>query len=204
MTNEADRQPSLEATSPSLLARARNRDARAWERMVDLYAPLVYHWCRRADLSSEDTADVFQEVFRSVSEHLGSFRKERPGDSFRGWLRIITRNKVNDHFRRRGNEALAAGGTDAHLRLQAIPDANVLDEEDASEGDIVRRQLHRVLESIREEFEERTWKAFWAVQMDNRTTEEVATELGTTTATIRKAKFRVLRRLREELGDLLE
>jgi RNA polymerase sigma-70 factor (ECF subfamily) len=204
MMDEAEKQLSLEATSLSLLARARNRDARAWERMVDLYAPLVYHWCRRADLSREDTADVFQEVFRSVSEHLDSFRKERPGDSFRGWLRIITRNKVNDHFRRHGNEALAAGGTDAQLRLQAIPDANVLDEEDASEGDIVRRQVHRVLESIREEFEERTWKAFWAVQIDNRTTEEVAAELGTTTATIRKAKFRVLRRLREEMGDLLE
>jgi RNA polymerase sigma-70 factor (ECF subfamily) len=204
MANEAEKQPSLEATSPSLLARARNHDALAWERMIDLYAPLVYHWCRRAGLSSEDTADVFQEVFRSVSEHLGNFRKERPGDSFRGWLRIITRNKVNDHFRRRSNEAVAAGGTDAQLRLQAIADANALDEEDPSEGDIVRRQLHRVLESIRGEFEERTWKAFWAVQMDNRTTEEVAAELGQTPATIRKAKFRVLRRLREEMGDLLE
>jgi RNA polymerase sigma-70 factor, ECF subfamily len=196
--------PSFEATSPSLLARARAQDARAWEHLVDLYAPLVYHWCRRAELSSEDMADVFQDVFRSVAEHLGDFRKDRPGDTFRGWLRTITRNKVHDHFRRRANQAVASGGTDAQLRLQAIPDVAALADEDPSEGDLVRQQLHRALETIRGEFEERTWRAFWAVQVNNRSTDEVAAELGQTTAAVRKAKYRVLQRLREKLGDLLE
>src|SRR5258706_247430 len=83
-------------------------------------------------------------------------------------------------------------------------DAAALDAEDPSEGDIVRRQLHRALEAIRGEFEERTWKAFWAVQVDNRSTDEVAAELGQTSAAVRKAKYRVLRRLREEMGELLE
>jgi RNA polymerase sigma-70 factor (ECF subfamily) len=201
-TNESP-PPSFEATSPSLLARARNHDPAAWERMVDLYAPLVYHWCRRAGLSAEDTADVFQEVFRSVSEHLSGFRKDRPGDSFRGWLRIITRNKVLDHFRRQEHQAAAAGGTDAQLRLQALPDA-ARDDEDPSEQDLIRQQLHRALEAIRPEFEERTWQAFWAVQVDNRATDDVAAELGQTTAAVRKAKYRVLRRLREEMSELLE
>ena len=48
------------------------------------------------------------------------------------------------------------------------------------------------------------WKAFWAVQMDGRGTDEVGAELGLTPSAVRKAKFRVLRRLREEMGDLLE
>jgi RNA polymerase sigma-70 factor (ECF subfamily) len=192
-----------DATSPSLLLRVRANEAGAWERLVDLYAPLVYHWCRRQHLPPEDVADVFQEVFRSVAEHIGGFRRERPGDTFRGWLRTITHNKVCDHLRRRAGQPQAVGGTDAQLRLLEIPAPDV-EAEDAEEGNLVARQLRRTLETIRGEFEERTWRAFWEVQMEGRGTDEVGAELGMSPATVRKAKFRVLRRLREELGELME
>lgn len=190
-----------DGTSPSLLVRLRANEAGAWERLVDLYAPLVYHWCRGHHLPPEDVADIFQEVFRSVSEHIQGFRRDRPGDTFRGWLRTITRNKIADHLRRRGRQPQAPGGTDAQMRLLEIPNPDASDE-DPAEADLVRRQLRRVLEEVRGEFEERTWRAFWEVQMEERGTDEVGRELGMTAAAVRKAKFRVLRRLREELGDL--
>jgi RNA polymerase sigma-70 factor (ECF subfamily) len=186
-------------TSPSLLLRVQGNQAGAWERLVELYAPLVYHWCRRSQLSPEDTADVFQEVFRAVSTHIAEFRRDRPGDSFRGWLRTIARNKIRDHFRRLHDQPRAVGGTDAQQRMQAVPEA-VLDEDDPSEQNVIRRQLHRALEMIRGEFEDRTWQAFWLVQMDGRATDEVGAELGMTAAAVRKAKLRVLRRLRQEVG----
>jgi RNA polymerase sigma-70 factor, ECF subfamily len=194
--------PASDATSPSLLLRVQANQAGAWDRLVDLYAPLVYHWCRRADLGPDDAADVFQEVFRAVAAHVGTFRRDRDGDTFRGWLRTITRNKVRDHFRAQADRPLAAGGTDAQRRLHAVPDP-LPAEPDPSELDLVHRQLHRVLEEIRGEFEPRTWQAFWQVQMDGRGTDEVGAALGLTPAAVRKAKFRVLRRLRQELGDLL-
>src|SRR5437016_9503517 len=87
-------------TSPSLLLRVQADDQAAWTRLVDLYAPLVYHWCRRAQLGPEDTADIFQETFRSVAKNIHDFRRDRAGDTFRGWLRTITQNKIRDHFRR--------------------------------------------------------------------------------------------------------
>jgi hypothetical protein len=43
-----------------LLERARAADAEAWDRIVGLYGPLVFHWCRRWDLQEQDTTDVFQ------------------------------------------------------------------------------------------------------------------------------------------------
>src|SRR5215207_5403568 len=94
------RSASPDATSPSLLLRVQSDQPGAWERLVDLYAPLVYHWCRRARLGPEDTADVFQEVFRAVARTIATFHRDRTGDTFRGWLRTITRNKIRDHFRR--------------------------------------------------------------------------------------------------------
>jgi RNA polymerase sigma-70 factor (ECF subfamily) len=194
--------PPSGLTSPSLLARAQDNQPAAWERLVDLYAPLVYHWCRRAGLGPEDTADVFQEVFRAVARALADFRRERPGDTFRGWLLTITRNKIRDHFRLLQDEVRGAGGTDAQMHLLAQPDP--LSSEDPEETNLLTQQLHLALETIRGEFEERTWTAFWQVQMEGRGTDEVGAHLQMTTAAVRKAKFRVLRRLREELGDLLE
>jgi RNA polymerase sigma-70 factor (ECF subfamily) len=191
-----------QATSLSLLARVRAREADAWGRLVDLYAPLVYHWCGRCGLSAEDMADVFQEVFRSVAEHVGDFRRDRAGDSFRGWLRTITRNKVRDHFRRQHGQPAAVGGSEAQLRLLAVPD-QALDEPDPSEDDLVGQQVRQTLEALRGEFEERTWQAFWKVQIENQAPRDVALELGMTQAAVRKAKYRVLGRLREELEDLL-
>src|SRR5713101_1955769 len=141
-------------TSPSLLLRVQADDQGAWTRLVDLYAPLVYHWCRRAQLGTEDTADVFQETFRSVAQHIHDFRRDRPGDSFRGWLRTITQNKIRDHFRRLQNEPQAAGGTDANVRMNAEPDPISLEEDD-SEQKVVNQVLHRTLELIRGEFETR-------------------------------------------------
>jgi RNA polymerase sigma-70 factor, ECF subfamily len=190
------------ATSPSLLLRVQANQSGAWERLVDLYAPLVYHWCKRASLPAEDAADVFQEVFRSVAEHVAGFRRDRAGDTFRGWLRTITRNKIHDLFRRRAGQAAAVGGTDAQLRLLAVPDP--LAEDDPSDEKVLHQQLHATLELIRGEFEPRTWQAFWLVQMEGRDTGHVGRELGMTTAAVRKSRLRVLQRLRLELGDLLE
>jgi RNA polymerase sigma-70 factor (ECF subfamily) len=190
------------ATSPSLLLQLKANQPEAWGRLVDLYAPLVYHWCKRAQLTPEDAADVFQEVFRSVAEHIKDFRRDRASDTFRGWMRTITRNKVHDLFRRRAGQAAAAGGTDAQLRLLAVPDP--LAEEDPSDQQLLHQQLHATLEAIRGEFEVRTWQAFWLVQMEGRNTGDVGGELGMTTAAVRKARLRVLQRLRLELGELLE
>jgi RNA polymerase sigma-70 factor (ECF subfamily) len=64
--------------------------------------------------------------------------------------------------------------------------------------------FHQALGLIRDEFEQRTWQAFWRMAVDNRTSAEVAGELGMTTNAVRMAKSRVLRRLREELGELVQ
>jgi RNA polymerase sigma-70 factor (ECF subfamily) len=57
---------------------------------------------------------------------------------------------------------------------------------------------------IRADFEEHTWQAFWAVAVDGRPGTDVAAELGMTPGAVYVAKSRVLRRLREDLGELLE
>jgi RNA polymerase sigma-70 factor (ECF subfamily) len=192
------------STSPSLLMQLKEGRPAAWERLTTLYAPLVYHWCRGMGLAAQDLPDVFQQVFQSVASHIQAFRKDRPGDTFRHWLRAITRNKVRDHFRRGARQAQAAGGTDAQVyfsQLAAPPEE--ADEGGAhdEEGE-VRQLLRAALEQIRGQVHPQTWQAFWMVVVEGKTPEEVGQELAMRPGTVRVAKSRVLSRLRSELGEL--
>jgi len=191
------------ATSRSLLARVQADEAQAWERLVNLYAPLVLHWCRARGLQDQDAADVVQEVFRSVVAHVGGFRKERAADTFRGWLRRITQNKLHDHFRRRGREARGVGGSSGQERLAQLPGPEPAGDDLAPDDEGERILFARALDLIRGEFAEQTWAAFWRTAVEGRAARDVAADLAMTPGAVRVAKCRVLHRLREELGDLM-
>ncbi|MFZ4731992.1 MAG: RNA polymerase sigma factor [Pirellulales bacterium] len=187
---------SVAATSLTLLDRARQADAAAWHRLVDLYGPLVHHWCRRAGLGGTDAADVGQEVFTRVWHALDRFHRDRPGDSFRGWLRTITRRTALDHLRHGRRHPAPAGATDLG------PAALAADEDpDAAELDVERAFLHRrALALVESDFEPVTARAFRAVVIDGLPAREVAAALGITTNAVYIAKSRVLARLRAELS----
>ncbi len=190
------------ATSCSLLMQLKEGQPAAWERLTTLYAPLVYHWCRAMRLPEQDMADVFQQVFQAVAAHIQAFRKDRPGDTFRHWLRAITRNKVRDHFRRNARQAQAAGGTDAQIYFSQLA-APPVEEEGHDDEAEVRQLLQAALEQIREQVQAQTWLAFWKVVVEGKTPEEVGEELAMRPGTVRVAKSRVLSRLRAELGEFL-
>jgi RNA polymerase sigma-70 factor (ECF subfamily) len=191
--------PSPDKTSLTLLQRVQNRDQDAWRRLVHLYQPLVVRWCSHWGVRGLDADDVGQEVFQAVAVGLDNFRRDRAGDTFRGWLRGITRNKLLDFFRRRENQPQALGGTDAHRRLQEVAEQPLPEDSADDLGGLYRRAL----ELVRGEFEDKTWQAFWRVAIDGQTPAEIAADLGVTPAAVRKAKSRVLLRLRQELGDLI-
>jgi RNA polymerase sigma-70 factor (ECF subfamily) len=187
------------STSLTLLQRARDRDERAWQTLVELYTPLVIRWCARQNVEGPDADDIRQQVFQSVALNFDGFRHDRPGDTFRGWLRIITRNKLLDHFRRQEGQPQAQGGTDARRQLEQLASPDFPDDTDEE----LSALYHRALELVRSEFEVRTWTAFWKVAVEGRATADVAAELNMTTAAVRKAKSRIVLRLREEIGDLI-
>ena len=202
INRRGDDAPSSAATSRGLVERACAHDPAAWARMVTLYAPLVLSWCRQWGLREEDAADVFQDVFHAVAVHIAGFRGDRAGDTFRGWLRTITRNKVHDAFRRRRREPPGVGGSEAQAFLSLLPETVPPDDDDS--GDVaVSALMRRGLELIRGEFEVRTWQAFWQTAVEGRAAKDVAEELGMSGGAVRVAKSRVLHRLRAELGDRL-
>ena len=191
------------STSISLLRGLKARDQEAWVRMTRIYGPVVYRWCRRMGVPADDVADVAQEVFQAVAARVDGFRRDRPSDSFRGWLWSITRNKGIDFFRRAGRQPGATGGTDAQARLGQLPfEPDSVENRAATNDDDGTYVLHRALELVRGEFTAHNWAAFWRSTVDHESSTDIARDLGMTANAVRQAKYRVLRRLRSELEDL--
>jgi RNA polymerase sigma factor (sigma-70 family) len=71
----------------ALVLRAVEGDQRAWDEIVERYAPLVYAICTRHRLRSHDIEDVGQTVWLLLVEHLGKLREPA---ALPGWLATTT------------------------------------------------------------------------------------------------------------------
>jgi RNA polymerase sigma-70 factor (ECF subfamily) len=191
------------STSYSLLARALANDQAAWSALVELYAPLVYRECRTLGVPPRDAPDIVQEVFRKVFQNLPRFRYDRPGDSFRGWLTIVTRNSIKDYIKGVAGRPQPVGGSEAHGRVLNLPDIDDMESTITALPDSNARVVQHALEQIRPEFEPHTWKAFWTTAIDGMSPADVAAKLGLNKCVVYQAKSRVLRRLRQELEGLI-
>ena len=192
-----------DSTSRSLIVRLQNDEAPAWQELVTLYSPLIFFWCRKLGLSDQDCGDVTQDVFRSVVSHIATFKKKQPSDTFRGWLRTVTRNKVIDFFRDDNRRLAAVGGSEAYKKLSQAPDVDDLPIRDDDELQQEHALFMRAIEMIRDDFTEKTWNAFWEVVVNELSATEAGERLDMKSGSVRVAKSRVLKRLRLQLGDEL-
>jgi RNA polymerase sigma-70 factor (ECF subfamily) len=190
----------MEETPASLLDRLRRPGEReAWDRFVELYTPLLYHWARRRlGLQEPDAADLVQDVFSTLLRKMPEFQYD-PGRSFRSWLYAVVVNKWHDACRRRA-AALRRGGGEAGLEEVAVPDPSA----ELWQEEYRRHVTARALEWMQAHFEPTTWKACWEMTACGRPAAEVAAELGLTLAAAYAANSRVLRRLRREMDGLLD
>ena len=118
-------------------------------------------------------------VFFAVSRNLRGFERRPSGEgSFRGWLWVITRNKIRDWARgQRPDEA--AGGSSAARRL-ANAALDIGDESESTTDHEISELFERGLAQVRPMFEPQTWEAFWRTVIDGQSTALVAQQLDLT------------------------
>ncbi|MFK7821966.1 MAG: hypothetical protein AB8G99_24930, partial [Planctomycetaceae bacterium] len=119
----------------------------------------------------------------------------------RSWLKTIVRTRTMDHFRAKKRQVPGMGGTDALGQMAAVADP-LSDEDDAESEDAI--VVQRAMELIRPEFDPKNWSAFEEVALKGASAVEVAKRLGVQPQAIRQANYRIRRRLRLILEDLVE
>lgn len=185
-------------TRGSLLERLRAGDSAGWREFDRLYRPLIETWCRRLQVADQDVADIAQEVMQAVHAGLERFKKERPGDRFRGWLWTITHRRVMDLGRRPRDRPVSP------VEIDQWTTGNLASDPTADESPEINGVYRRALAMIEQEFAPKTWSAFWQVVVDERRPADVAADLQLTVNGVYIARSRVLSRLRHYFAGMLD
>lgn len=131
-----------------LLERCLAGERHAWEQLVTRYERLIYKIARHSGLSSDDSADVFQNVCLALYRNLHKLRNEQ---HVTGWLILTTKREVWRHHRQqRNHDPLPDNETEEQsLSIQSeavLPEGVVIQLE---EEQMVRCAMERLGESCR-------------------------------------------------------
>lgn len=186
-------------TRPSLLVRVRDAsDQAAWFEFAEIYRPVIYRLALAKGMQHADAEDLAQQVLLAVAGAIGRWEDDPERARFRTWLRRVAHNAIINALTR-GKPDRAAGGSDLLLVTQEAapdgPDSDLLRIE-------YRREVFRwAARQIREEFQAATWDAFWLTAVEGKDATEVGRALGKNTGAVYAAKSRIMRRLREKIGE---
>jgi RNA polymerase sigma factor (sigma-70 family) len=117
-----------------LVACARDGDVRAWDALVERYAPLIWSICRKYRLADADADDVAQSVWLHLVNQLGKIREPA---ALAGWLATTTRREC-------GRLVRAARGP--HAAIYALDPETMADEQsDTAEQEVLKAERHAAL-----------------------------------------------------------
>lgn len=184
-------------TSKTLLERLRQGDARAWDLWVTVYEPWLRDYLLRNRLQPSDADDVLQNVLIDAHRGLAAFRHNGRRGAFRKWLKTILRRRLTESFSRAPPRELTAELAELLADEDGDPSRGWDREHD-------RQLARRLLGVVQTDFESHVWEAFRLYVLEGLPAAEVARRTGTTVGAIYTAKHRVLARLRQEVGGMLD
>ncbi len=189
----------MHSTQTSLLYRLRQpsaENAESWARFVHIYSPLIFEFSRRLKVPASECQDVVQEMLICVLKGIPKFQQQEQG-SFRGWLFRLLRNVWIDRLRRK-----AISAEEIHARGVALSpeDPSELIEEAEYRQYVIRR----VYQLVVSEFSEDQQRLFQQLVIESQPSALVAERFGLSINALYLTRSRILKRIREELAELIE
>ena len=111
----------------------------------------------------------------------------------------MTRNLAANVWNERARGAVNLGGVDGTNWLNEIPSPSE-EEKTIFKFEYRKAVFHWAAERVREQFHEKTWKAFWKGSVEQESAEQIASDLGVAKAQVYVAKCRVLARIKSEVS----
>ena len=181
-------------TPASLLYRLRSpEDSRAWNRFVDLYSPLLFHWAKKLGYQDSDASDLVQDVFVTLWQKMPEFEYDE-NRSFHAWLKTIFLNRFRTLAKKQSPLLMQSGSrvsdVDAKIELDEAEDMQFL--------------LRRALLLVESEFSQLYRDVFRSYVLEASNPVDVAKATGISVGTVYSIKSKVLSRLRQELSQVFE
>jgi RNA polymerase sigma factor (sigma-70 family) len=181
-----------------LIRRCRDGEAAAWSTLVRRYQSLIYTVPRRAGLSDEQAADVFQLAFERLHRHLPNLQD---GSRVRAWLVTTAKHETLRllHEARRFVVPSPAADGEPEDPLARLPDPAPLQDEQLAQ----LQDLHRLRQAVdRLEPRDRQLVELLFLQDEPLPYDEIARRLRMPEGSIGPTRARCLQKLRRLLADL--
>jgi RNA polymerase sigma-70 factor (ECF subfamily) len=160
----------------------------------------VYRYACRRGFQDADAADLTQDVIRKVARTIQSFEYQPERGRFRDWLLKITRNGIAEFYKSRARSPEQPFRIGELEQLGGDDDRPDADWNEAFNARVLRFALDR----IQPQYEAVTWCAFERVWLLGRSAAETADDLSLPIEKVYYAKSRILKRLREEVVEIVE
>jgi RNA polymerase sigma-70 factor, ECF subfamily len=182
----------------SLVAAAKYGDTRAFEELVLRYERRVLAIAQRITNNREDAEDVAQESFHKAFLHLDTFQEKA---RFSTWLTRIVINEAYMLLRRRQRvvEVLPANEDDA---LKSASEAFV-DQRPSPDESCWHRERTELLTAAINRLRPTIRRTMLLRDIEERSVEETAQILGTSTSAVKARLFHGRRRLRKTVNPAL-
>jgi RNA polymerase sigma factor (sigma-70 family) len=180
----------LEKTDAELVRACRRGDEAAWNALVERYQRLIITIPRRAGLSEEQAADVFQEVFLTLFEKLDEI--EQP-EKIRSWM--VTTAKFKTWGVVRGEKGFRTPETEAEMELEM---ASLADNSPLADERLIELEQQHQIRTALKELEERCQKILSMIYLRDAgaaSYSEVAAAIGVGETSISPMRSRCLQKL---------
>ena len=177
------------ATDAELVLACRRGDETAWNALVERYQRLIITIPRRAGLSEEQAADVFQEVFLTLFEKLDEI--EQP-EKIRSWL--VTTAKFKTWSAIRSRKGFYTPETEEEMELEM---ANLKDNSPLADDVLIELEQQHQIRTALKELEERCQKILSMIYLRDAAASyaEVAAAIGVGESSISPLRSRCLQKL---------
>jgi RNA polymerase sigma-70 factor (ECF subfamily) len=195
----------LNPTRYSLLSRLQDWDDQdSWRDFFDTYWRLIYSVAIKSGLTETEAQDVVQETVVCVAKDIGKFKRDRDRGSFRGWLRNLTRWRINDQLRKRTPLRVVENVdllTELHPVAQ-IPDPAGSELDAIWEEEWKTNLLDAAMERVKRRVREEQYQIFDLYVLRRWKAREVAEALGVSMGRVYLAKHRVASEVKNAVREL--
>ena len=195
--------PLLETRSSLIQRLKATINGESWEEFFHTYWELIYNVARRAGLSEADAQDIVQETILKVHKSLDRFEYNRKRGTFKGWLRTVTRSRLNDFFKKQQRRpALNQPLEEAADELQNLEDPEGPEIEKIWDEEWNRNLIQAALSRTKKLSSPKQFQIFKCHYIDEWTVRETCRTLGVNAAQVYMAKQRVGKIFRESVEAL--
>jgi len=168
-----------------------------WGIFVDRYGPIICGFARNAGLPSGEADDIMQNVLFNFFKVADRFEYDPSKGRFRGYLKRITLNAIRQRYRKK-----QVGNLDTHgMNIAEDPRDDL---EAVFDREWAEHLLSEAMTEARPNFEPKTWEAFELYGRRGMSAQRAAERLDMTPESVRHAKSRVMKAVREIVIRLRE